>query len=141
MIILSAKPYRQQVTALLQSQNLPYQDLPDDMSDFYVAINDNRIIAVAGFESYGSYGLLRSVAVAPEHRGKGIAASLLCVVNTRAIHKGIKQLWLFTETASGYFKRSGFDEARRADVPAALQLSKQYSSVCPQTAIVMFKTL
>ncbi|MCC8408508.1 arsenic resistance N-acetyltransferase ArsN2 [Mucilaginibacter sp. UR6-1] len=141
MITQSAISHKQQVVNLLQAQHLPYADLPQDLNNFFVVTGAEQLIGVAGFEVYEGYALLRSVAVLPEYRGKGIAATLLSIINTRAVSIGVKELWLFTESAAGYFERLGFTQTSRGQVPAPLRLSTQYSSVCPQSAAVMFKSI
>ncbi|MFD1255966.1 GNAT family N-acetyltransferase [Mucilaginibacter terrae] len=77
MIIDNASHYKEQVIALLISEKLPVADLPESLENFLVAIQDKEIVGVAGVQVYGDYGLFRSLAVYPEHRGSGIAGKLV----------------------------------------------------------------
>jgi ArsR family transcriptional regulator, arsenate/arsenite/antimonite-responsive transcriptional repressor len=53
----------------------------------------------------------------------------------------VPAIYLLTTTAADYFPRFGFERATRADVPAGVQQSVEFTSACPSTAIVMRKLL
>lgn len=141
MIIEQAQHYKAQVTALLAAEKLPTSDLPDTLENFLVAIEDAEIIGVAGLEIYGNYGVLRSLAVSGEHRCKGIAGKLLTRIEVLAALKALKEMYLLTETAPDYFEGNGYGKITRADVPAEVQQSSEFSHVCPVSAIVMKKII
>jgi arsenate reductase len=141
MIIEQAQPYRQEIISLLESQKLPVNDLPDDLNDFLVAIQNQKVVGVAGLEVYGNFGLLRSLAVHPEFRNAGIAQQLLQRIAEESRSKGLVTLYLLTETASAYFDRKGFLRISRDEVPPEVQQSSEFSHICPVSAIVMKKTL
>jgi amino-acid N-acetyltransferase len=141
MQIITATNHRQQVENLLSAENLPIADLPDKLDDFVVAIRDNDIIGVAGLEIYGSYALLRSVAVRPDERNKGITWQLLKAIEELASKKRVKEIYLLTETAPEYFHLKGYRQISRNEVPAEVQRSSEFSHVCPQSAVVMKKIL
>jgi len=48
---------------------------------------------------------------------------------------------LLTTTAADFFPKFGFEPIARADVPASVQSSIEFTSACPATATVMRKTL
>jgi amino-acid N-acetyltransferase len=139
MIIHQAKNYKEQVTTLLASEKLPVADLPQGLENFLVAIQDKTVIGVIGVEVYGKYGLLRSLAVAPGHRSSGIASALISRIETFSGLKNLDALYLLTETAPGYFKQKGFTQVEREQIPAEVQVSSEFSHVCPVSAIVMKK--
>lgn len=141
MNTVNAQAYRQEVIALLRSANLPVDDLPEQLDNFLIIRNDDQLAGVAGIELYGSYALLRSVAVSNDFRQKGVAGKLLSAIEELAAGKGIKTIYLLTETAPDYFDRKGYGKIARADVPAEVQQSSEFSHVCPQSAIVMKKDL
>jgi amino-acid N-acetyltransferase len=111
------------------------------LDNFVVAIEGAAIIGVAGLEIYGSYGLLRSVAVNADHRGKGVAGKLLERIEVLAASEALKEIYLLTETAPDYFGGKGYGKITRAGVPIEVQQSSEFSHVCPQSAIVMKKTI
>jgi amino-acid N-acetyltransferase len=85
--------------------------------------------------------LLRSVAVSAGYRGKGIANQLLDNLERFAAAKPLREIYLLTETAPEYFSNKGYQKITRAQVPAEVQQSTEFNHVCPQSAIVMKKTL
>ncbi len=105
MIIDNAEHYKEQVIALLAAEKLRVADLPETLENFLVVIADNQVIAIAGIDVYGNYGLLRSLAVHPEHRNAGIAGKLLERLEALASSKRLTELYLLTEITPDYFKR------------------------------------
>jgi amino-acid N-acetyltransferase len=142
MNISEATPaIRAEITALLQSQQLPVEDLPVQLHDFFVAHEDGNVIGLIGMEKYNEYGLLRSMVVHPDFRNLHIAAELVNTLEQRATASGIKALYLLTETAAGYFSKKGFSVVQREDVPDAVKVSSEFSHVCPVSATVMVKQI
>lgn len=141
MIIDQAQPHRNAIIALLSAEKLPTADLPETLDNFIAAIADAEVIGVAGLEVYGSFGLLRSVAVRSDFRSQGIAAKLLRRIDALASLKGLTEIYLLTETASDYFERKSFRRIDRNEVPEELQQSSEFSHVCPQSAIAMKKII
>lgn len=141
MKVSGAANFRSAVEDMLTAEKLPVSDLPASLDNFLVAQENDLIVGTAGIEVYGEHGLLRSVAVNPALRNKGVAALLLGQIENLAQGKGLKAIFLLTETAQEYFSRKGYKTIGRADVPAEVQRSSEFSSVCPQSAIVMMKTL
>jgi amino-acid N-acetyltransferase len=125
----------QAIEALLQRANLPPDGIMDQFPDtYFVAELDGRIVGAAGVEHHGDAGLLRSVVVADEYRGRGIAEGLVREQLGFARLVGIKRVFALTTTAAGYFPRLGFVNADRTSAPELLRASPQFASVCPSTA-------
>ena len=141
MIIKRAKNQRDDIAAILSAQNLPADDLPKVLDNFFVALDSENIIGVIGLEIYGAYGLLRSLAVIPEYRNKGVAGKLIERLESLAALKGLTALYLFTETAPEYFAAKFFKKITRNEMPEELKQSSEFSHVCPESAIVMKKLL
>lgn len=141
MNIDQATKYQDGIIRLLEAEKLPTGDLPIELDNFLAALEDDEIIGTAGLEIYGDYGLLRSVAVRPDARNKGVAGELLKQIETLAAVKHLKEIYLLTETAPDYFRQKNYKQISRAEVPAEVQLSSEFSYACPQSAIVMKKTL
>lgn len=94
-----------------------------------------------GLEPLNGVGLLRSLAVASPHRGKGLAKALYTSIVAYARGRGIKKLYLLTLTAAGFFSKLGFAKIERGNVPAALQGTEEFRSLCPDTAVCMVKEI
>lgn len=88
-----------------------------------------------------NYGLLRSTAVNPEWRSKGIARQLVERIIAQAESRGINALYLLTTTAESYFPSFGFRKTTRDSVPAAVQATDEFRGACPASATVMSRVL
>lgn len=127
------------VAALLREMDLPLDGVAEWLEQFSVAEHQGRVIGVAGMERYGDSGLLRSVAVVPEWRGSGIGRTLVDRVLEEGRAAGIREVYLLTTTAEHYFPRLGFACVDRSTVPAALQVSAEFTGACPASAVIMRK--
>lgn len=125
------------VAHLLTDAGLPLDGAADHLAHFVLAFADGRLVGCAGMEVYGEHGLLRSVAVARSERGQGLGTALVGRVLDRARHDGIREVVLLTETAPGYFPRFGFEPITRADAPAAVKASVEFTGACCASAAVM----
>jgi len=125
------------IAAILSAEKLPVDDLPGTLDNFLAATENGLTIGVVGLEIYGVYGLLRSLAVLPGYRGKGIAGKLIEQLESLAARSGLKALYLLTETAPEYFAGKGFQKITRDEVPDEVKQSSEFSHVCPVSAIVM----
>jgi amino-acid N-acetyltransferase len=141
MIIEQVKDQRENIISILSAEKLPVDDLPEKLDNFLVAVENGTIMGVVGLEIYGDYGLLRSLAVPSEYRNRGIAGQLMDQLETLAGQKGVRDLFLLTETAPEYFIRKGFQTITRDEVPEEVKLSTEFSHVCPVSAIVMKKSI
>ena len=140
-ILEASASQRDAIIVLLQSQNLPSEDLPPTLQDFYVAVEDDQVIGLIGMERYGAFALLRSMVVHPDYRNRHIAEKLVQLLEEKAAASGIQALYLLTETAEPYFNRKGYTKISREEVPAEVRVSSEFSHVCPVSAAVMKKNL
>jgi amino-acid N-acetyltransferase len=141
MLIEPIKNQHKAIAAILSAEKLPVDDLPETLDNFLAATENGLTIGVVGLEIYGVYGLLRSLVVLPEYRGKGIAGKLIKHLESLAARSGLKALYLLTETAPEYFAGKGFQKITRAEVPDEVKQSTEFSHVCPVSAIVMKKSI
>ena len=104
-------------------------------------VEENAPIAVCGLECYGADGLLRSLAVDPAYRGRGLGHLLVRRAETEAARQGATALFLLTTTAADFFARLGYESIPRAQAPAAIAQTTQFSSLCPASSAFMRKRL
>jgi amino-acid N-acetyltransferase len=128
------------VLRLLERNDLPREGLTDWIATTLVAREDGQVIGSAALEIYPDGALLRSVAVAPEAQGQGVGRELTAAAIHLADTLNAPALYLLTTTAERFFPRFGFERIARADVPATVQASIEFTSACPSTATVMRKT-
>lgn len=137
-----AIPFDSRVEALLSACDLPVSDLPDNGAvQLLGQCRDGVLTGVVGVEVRERLGLLRSLAVAQEHRGSGLGQALVDHAEAWASERELEALYLLTTTASGFFQRLGYREISRNEVPAAIRASAEYSELCPSSATVMHKEL
>lgn len=125
------------MAALLGAEGLPTDGVAEGIMHFRLLDNGTSVIAVAGIEPHGSAALLRSVVVAPAHRGRGLARRLTEHMVQHAGDIGLTALYLLTMDADGYFEGLGFERIGRDQAPDEIRASRQYCEQCPDSAVLM----
>jgi len=125
------------IEQLLTKAELPLAGVAESLPGFVVAESDGAIVGTAALELCSDNALLRSVAVAPEWRSRGLGRALVTRVIADAESRGLRALYLLTTTAERYFPSFGFREVARAHVPADVQRTKEFRGACPESAVVM----
>jgi len=130
------------VKQLLRESGLPRRDVVAPLLvHFLVARRGASLVGVVGLEALGRCGLLRSLAVAPAERGRGLGIELTRSLERRAWSLGIAQLYLLTTTAEGFFSRLGYRAIPRDRAPAAIQGTTEYRELCASTSVCMVRDL
>jgi amino-acid N-acetyltransferase len=130
------------VRDLLAAAHLPVEDLRSAPGlRFWVAQDDDHIVGAIGLESFGPAALLRSLVVAPSHRGQGLGSMLVATLEREARAHATEVLVLLTETAEAFFSRHGFEIIERDYAPDEVKLSAEFKSLCPASAVCMMKLL
>jgi arsenate reductase len=102
---------------------------------------NGTLIACAGIELHKNDGLLRSVAVAQEHRGNGHGAAVVKAALILARLKKLRSLYLITENAKIFFEQQGFKPMERTHLPVSIANSKQAAGECGTQAQVLYRAL
>jgi amino-acid N-acetyltransferase len=129
------------VCALLEQNQLPTAGLREHLSTTLIARHGRRVVGSAALEMYADGALLRSVAVSPDLRHLGLGRELTQAALRLAEELRVPAVFLLTTTAETYFPRFGFERITRAEVPATVLSSVEFTSACPATAVVMRKRL
>lgn len=129
------------VEALLSSAGLPLAGAAQAFESGVVAREGALILGAAAVERYGSAGLLRSVVVTPDRRRTGLGHDLVQAAEELARRQGVRELYLLTETAIGWFPRLGYTAIPRDEAAAAVGSSIEFTSACPDTAVAMCRQL
>jgi len=129
------------VERLLTASELPLDGVRDAFGDFLVAESNGDIVGVAGLEVCCDDGLLRSVAVKPDWRSKGVGRALVARAIANAEARGINALYLLTTTAEHYFPSLGFSAIERDSVPSEVRATKEFTDACPASAVAMKRAL
>jgi amino-acid N-acetyltransferase len=125
------------IERLLTVSSLPLDGVRDALDGFVVAQSGDDLVGVAGLEVCCDNALLRSVAVSPDWRSRGLGRALVTRVISEAEARGIRALYLLTTTAERYFPSFGFHQIPREDVPADVRKTGEFQSVCCASAAVM----
>jgi len=123
------------VSSVLNAAGLPPlgSDLP--LANILVALEDSAVVGVVALEVRGLVGLVRSAAVGPKHQGVG--HSLLRSLLARALELSLRELYLLTEDAEGFFAKAGFSSIPRDAVPPEIRSTREFRERCSDTVTVM----
>ncbi len=130
------------IRALLARCGLAHDEQRIAAGDFFVVEDEGQLIACAALERRGEGALLRSVAVDPAHRGRGLGRAVVLAALGWALQAGVCQVWLRTENAADYWALHGFRPASAEAAQAALRgeagtVPAEFAGLCSQGASTM----
>ena len=125
------------IRAFLEAAGLPATDVATGAQEYLLLEEEGRLLGTIGLERVGPDALVRSLAVAPERRGRGLAAQLDAGAVALAQERGIATLYLLTTTAEAFAARRGYERIPRTEVPAGILALPQFRALCPATAACM----
>ena len=126
---------------LLRSHHLPTEDCAEQRHNFCGVFDQGDLVAAGGLEPAANYALLRSVVVQERYRSRGLARAVSEFLINQARSEGRKAVYLLTETAETYFEKLGFSRLDRTQVPLEIRQTRQFASLCPDTASCMVMSL
>ena len=130
------------VRELLNSCDLYNEDLTGEAGHrFVLAWQEDALVGSVGLEIFGETALLRSLAVQPGYRRRGVASELVKRIETEAANSNVRTLYLLTLTAEDFFAKRGYHRTDRELAPGPLQGSTEFKSVCPASAACMKKRI
>jgi N-acetylglutamate synthase-like GNAT family acetyltransferase/mannose-6-phosphate isomerase-like protein (cupin superfamily) len=131
---LAAREDEPALRSLLAAASLPVDDLSMDTQEYVLAFSGGALVGSVGLEQRVDSALLRSFAVVPSLRRRGLGTELFQRIVARALLRGVKTAYVLTTTAERYCLAHGFERIERAQVPAAIASTQQFRSICPSTA-------
>jgi N-acetylglutamate synthase-like GNAT family acetyltransferase len=130
------------VLALLRSNRLPLAGVEENFEHFFVACGPRGPLrGCIGIELYDDAAILRSLAVAPRRRRRGLGRRLVAQAMGFASVLGVRDLYLLTTGAADYFRRFGFRAVARARVPRQVRSSAEFSEAACAGAAVLVRRL
>ncbi len=127
------------VIGLLNEAGLPSQDVHEHRQNFLVALNGAELVGAVGLEIYDAGALVRSLVVKPSLRNQGVGKLLYDAAVVFAKKHRVSQLGLLTNTAERFFAREGFVKIEKDQTPEFIKRTKEYTTFCPSSAVVMAK--
>lgn len=125
---------------LLSFEDLPTADLSEFvLRDFFVLRDDSGVAGAVGLEPCGQAALLRSLVVSPDARGNGYGVALLQAAEDLARKRRMTTLYLLTTSTQRFFEMRGFRVVSRNEAPARIKATREFSDMCPSTAVLMVK--
>lgn len=141
-IAIEPLPINAQMAQLLSGCGLPIADLsPSAPLQFFGYRSGSELVGVVGLELYPPYALLRSLAVSPAYRSKGLGRALVAFAETQAAAQDVTALFFLTTSAASFFTQLGYELVPRDTAPAAIQATAQFSGLCPSSSSFMVKHL
>jgi amino-acid N-acetyltransferase len=123
---------------LIAALGLPVDGLNEQFGRGYVIAEIDGIpVGLGGVEVYGRYGLLRSVGVTEKMQRGALGRAIVVDRMQWARTRGLRAVYLLTETAPGFFERLEFVRVDRESFPPEVKASKEFSEVCPDSAVAM----
>jgi len=93
--------------------------LYEDVQEFYVAELDDKIVGCGALHvMWHDLGEIRTVAVDPAIKGKGVGSEILNALTQRATVLGLTKLFCLTFETK-FFSRHGFDEIEESPIDAS----------------------
>ncbi len=130
-----------EVLAILSEADLPLEGVSENLGSFVVSESDGSIVGVGGLEIRRPHALLRSLAVKPAYRRRGLAAAMCDRLEREAAESDIRELYLLTETAERFFTQRNFAAVPRAEAPPEIASSDEFSNLCSLSAVLMRRTV
>jgi len=132
---------RIEILRLLRQCDLQVSDIsPEQTPEFFGIRSGLSLLGIVGLERFGQVGLLRSLAVIPDARGRTLGRRLVEFAERYAATHGVEKLFLLTTTAGDFFRKIGYSPTERADAPSAIRATTQFSSLCPASSEFLSKT-
>ncbi len=133
-----------QIKQIVASQQLPVVDIGAHIRFFGFQQAANKDLMVIGGLELAADGaaLLRSVVTLPAYRGRQLGTQFIVALEQYAkMHLHVSAFYLLTTTAAPFFVKLGYQSIDRASVPKAVQQSEEFSTICPASAICMWKAM
>jgi len=130
-----------EIRSLLEHGGLPHSDVGKSPVDFHFFYKDQILVGLSGLEDLGTWGLIRSVVVKDEHKGRGLGKEITGITQQIALEKGIEVLYFLTNDSDPFFEKMGYQVISRGEVPESVKATTQFQELCPDSAICMSKDL
>lgn len=131
----------EEIKLLLAKHKLPIDDIQSGNIKFLVTLQKQKVIGAIAVELYQNTGLLRSLVVDSEYWNHGLGKKLINALIQNCISNKVDELYLLTSTSVLFFEKLGFKIIERENIPQRISQTEQFKTLCPSSAIAMFKEI
>jgi amino-acid N-acetyltransferase len=124
------------VLSLLIDLDLNVDGVHENIGNFVVALKGSEIAGCGGAEAFQFVALIRSVAVHPDHRGKGLGRRIVREMLDRLSSRGLREFYVVAPGAEAWFRKRGFKPCDRDEVHPQILESSELAQA-PENASVM----
>jgi UDP-N-acetylmuramate: L-alanyl-gamma-D-glutamyl-meso-diaminopimelate ligase len=118
------------IKALVRSVALTLPASDEQMPSFFTLRNENGVAGCVALEVHGEDAILHSLAVDEEYRGAGYGWMLADMAVSQARWRGVRRIYLLTETASDFFAaKFGFRVVDRSTLSKAIASSETFMHI------------
>jgi UDP-N-acetylmuramate: L-alanyl-gamma-D-glutamyl-meso-diaminopimelate ligase len=108
-------------------ENEPARD--EQFPSFYVLTNESGVVGTVALEVLGDDAILRALATDPDFRGSGYGWMLADMAVSQARWRGVRRIYLLTETASDFFAaKFGFRVVDRSTLSKQVAASETFTA-------------
>jgi UDP-N-acetylmuramate: L-alanyl-gamma-D-glutamyl-meso-diaminopimelate ligase len=116
------------VRSVLASVSLAEPATDDQAGNFFVLCNEDGTVGGVSLEVLGNDAILRALAVDPKFRGAGYGWILADTAVSQARWRGVRRIYLLTETASDFFAaKFGFRVVDRSTLSRQVAASEVFT--------------
>jgi N-acetylglutamate synthase-like GNAT family acetyltransferase len=117
------------VRTLLASVELDEPARDDQFPSFYMLSNEEGIVGTVALDVLGDDAVLRALAVHTEFRGSGYGWMLADMAVSQARWRGVRRIYLLTESASDFFAaKFGFRVVDRSTLAKLVAASETFTA-------------
>lgn len=129
------------VLSLLIDADLNIDGVHESLGNFVIAVDEGKVVACFGAEAYQFVALLRSLAVHPDYRGRGLGRRLVRQVIDRFASRGLREFYVVTEDADGFFRKRGFKPCDRDEVHPQIAGSSELANASDSAVVMRLQML
>lgn len=129
------------ILSLLIDSDLNVDGLHENLGSFVVAVDGAQVVACIGAEAFQFVALVRSLVVLPEYQGRGLGRRLVRQLLDRFSSRGLREFYVVTEDAEGYFKKRGFKPCDRDEVHPQVLGSSELTSASDSAVVMRLQML
>jgi amino-acid N-acetyltransferase len=135
------EPDLEDVISLLIDEDLNIEGVHENIGNFVVAMNGKTLVGCGGAEAFQFVALIRAIAVHPDHRSHGIGRRIVREMLDRLSSRGLREFYVVTEDAEGWFRKRGFKPCDRDEVHPQILESTEFAHSSDEATVMRLQML